>query len=69
MDDVGNDRDARICRLPEVIERTGMSRSWLYAEISAGRFPHGIRIGARARGWTALSINHWINRQLNDGVR
>ena len=46
----------RIMRLPEVLEMIGMRRTWLFDEIKAGRFPSGIKLGVRARGWTVESI-------------
>jgi len=50
----------RIMRLPEVLEMIGMRRSWLFDEIKAGRFPPGIKLGVRARGWTVESIEAWL---------
>lgn len=52
--------DYKILRLPEVINTTGLSRSSIYAYIKAGRFPEPVRIGARATGWPAKSIQEWV---------
>lgn len=46
-------------RLPAVVARTGMSRSWIYKEVAAGRFPKPIKIGG-ASGWSASAIDGWI---------
>lgn len=53
----------RIMRLPEVLEMIGMRRSWLFDEIKAGRFPAGIKLGVRARGWTVESIEGWLEER------
>ena len=45
-----------IIRLPEVIAKTGLSRSTIYFQISKGSFPKGVPIGDHARGW----LNHEI---------
>jgi prophage regulatory protein len=47
----------RILRLPQVKERTGMSRSFIYA---AEDFPTSIRLGDRAVGWLESEISVWI---------
>lgn len=41
----------RILRLPEVKALTGKSRSTIYGDISAERFPAPVRLGARMVGW------------------
>lgn len=51
---------ASIIRLPEVIEKTGLSRSTIYFQISKGQFPKGIPIGEHARGWLSHEIEQWI---------
>lgn len=49
-----------IFRLPEVIRRTGLSRSSIYTRIKAGGFPHPVSLGARAVGWHSNLIDEWI---------
>ena len=50
----------RLLRLPDVKRRTGLSRSTIYAYISAGEFPKGIRLGARCVAWAESEIDSWI---------
>ena len=45
----------QILRLPAVMSRTGMGRSWIYREIKLNRFPRPVKIG-RASGWDAAVI-------------
>ncbi len=50
-----------ILRLPAVIQRTGLSRSTIYARLSEKKFPEPVRLGgARAMGFLAAEIDAWI---------
>ena len=53
-----------IWRLPEIMARTGLSRSTIYDKMAKGDFPTQIKLGARAVGWIADEIIDWINRQI-----
>ncbi|RKT47204.1 helix-turn-helix transcriptional regulator [Thiocapsa rosea] len=46
-----------VLRLRTVLERTGYSRSGLYARIAAGLFPRPIALGARASAWPEHEID------------
>ena len=54
----------RVLRLPAVLERTGYSRSGLYARISAGLFPRPIALGARASAWPEHEIDAVLAAQI-----
>ena len=54
------DDDRRLLRMPEVMERTGLSKAMIYRLIRAGGFPKQVRLSVRAVGWNAHSINEWI---------
>lgn len=60
-----------ILRLPEVIERTGLSRSSIYQRISNGTFPDQVVLGAGARavGWRESDIDEWIASLTDRGAR
>ena len=58
MDKVLN--GARILRLREVCEYTGLGRSTIYAKVSAGGFPPPIRLGSRSVGWRLTDIDGWL---------
>ncbi|KQW80777.1 helix-turn-helix transcriptional regulator [Brevundimonas sp. Root1279] len=53
--------NGRFERLPIVMDRIGMSRSWIYKEIAAGRFPKPVKIGS-CSGWYAGQIDTWIEQ-------
>jgi prophage regulatory protein len=54
----------RILRLPNVIDRTGLSRSTIYLRISTGGFPAPIALGGRAVGWLESEVDRWLNDQI-----
>jgi prophage regulatory protein len=56
---------ATILRLPQVKGRTGLSRSSIYAGAKAGTFPTPIKLSERAVGWTATSIDAWVQARVH----
>ncbi len=54
----------RFIRLPEVIARTGLKRSSIYAAVQAGTFPSQIPLGERAVGWDESEISGWIEARI-----
>lgn len=54
------DRKPReLLRREEVEQRFGVSRSWIYCEMRAGRFPEPVRIGKRAVRWKVVDLDEW----------
>jgi len=51
-------------RLPQVIERTGLSRSTIYEKIKSKTFPLPISLGARAVGFISREIDEWIETRI-----
>ena len=45
----------------EVEKWLGVSRSWIYAQMRAGRFPEPLKIGKRAVRWRVSDLEEWIN--------
>ena len=52
-------RARELLRREEVEERFGVSRSWIYCEMRAGRFPEPVRIGMRAVRWRVSDLDEW----------
>ncbi len=50
----------RFLRLSNVKNRTGLSRSTIYFNISIGTFPRPVSLGARCVGWLESEIDTWI---------
>ena len=57
-----------LLRREEVEERFGVSRSWIYCEMRAGRFPEPVKIGKRAVRWRVSDLDEWAaGRPLAQG--
>ena len=55
----------RFLRLPEVLARTGLSRSTIYVRLDQGRFPKPVSLGARAVGWIEAEVDQWIRERID----
>lgn len=58
------ERERRVLRLPEVEQRTGLGRSWIYDAVARGRFPRPIAIGKRAAGWLEHEVDAWLDERI-----
>jgi prophage regulatory protein len=56
----------RVLRLPTVLERTGYSRSRLYARISEGLFPRPISLGPRVTAWPEHEVDAVIAAHIRE---
>ena len=54
-----------ILRLPEAIEKKGLSRSTIYALISRGEFVTKIKLSPRTMGFLESEVDAWILDRLN----
>ena len=54
----------RFVRLPEVVFRTGLSRSTLKVRMREGCFPRPVALGARAVGWIEAEVDEWIRERI-----
>lgn len=48
----------------DLIKKVRKSRSWIYNEIAAGRFPRPIKIGARAVVWRESDVFAWLESHV-----
>lgn len=53
-----------ILRLPEVMKRTGLSRSTIYMRIQEKTFPKQINLSIRSTGWLESEITEWIYKRI-----
>ena len=51
-------------RLPEVIKRTGLSRSTIYKSIDEKTFPESFKISIRAVAWLDNDIGEWQESKI-----
>jgi prophage regulatory protein len=54
----------RLLRLPDVMHRTGLSRSTIYALAGQAAFPKPIHVGPRACAWIEQEILNWIEQRI-----
>ena len=53
-----------LIRLPEVIARTGRSRSRIYGDIAKGEFPRPVRIGGQSVAFVEAEVDAWIEAKI-----
>ncbi len=53
-----------IIRLPEAIQRTGLSRSTIYSLISRDEFVTKIKLSPRAMGFLSSDVDLWITSRV-----
>lgn len=58
--------NTRLVRLPEVIRRTGISRSEVYRRISLGSFPKPLKLGTHASAFVEAEIAGWIAARIKE---
>ncbi len=54
-----SDNNDRFLRLPDVLDRTALSRSVVYRLVQQDAFPKQIKIGATAV-WSERDVNQWM---------
>ncbi len=57
-----------IIRLPQTIQKTGLSRSTIYNLLSRGEFPQKIQLSVRSIGFLESEIDDWIEAKAADRV-
>ena len=63
---ITEDHKERFLRLPEVQERTGFSRSFIYKSVKDETFPSPRKVGGRASVWLESEVNTWMSRVAGD---
>lgn len=58
-----NQHNTRLIRLPEVLNRTGYGKAWIYHLISKGCFPSPVKIGSRYASYEPSSL-YWRSSYL-----
>lgn len=54
----------RMLRLPQVMSRTGLSRSTIYEIINKGKFPRQVSLGPHSVGWIEREVDAWIAERI-----
>lgn len=53
-------QDHQMLRPPEVMARTGLSRTTIWRRVRAGTFPAPVQLGENSIGWPASEITAWL---------
>ena len=56
--------NSNLLRLQQVMDRTGLGRSPIYAMASKGEFPKPIKIGLRSSAWLENEIRDWVRDKI-----
>lgn len=60
-----NKNCSTLIRLPEVIKRTGVSRTTIYRLISKKSFPSPIKISEKTIAFVESEVNDWIEKLIH----
>lgn len=55
------DQGESLLPIAQVLKITTLSRSTLYEEMAAGRFPRPVTLSARRVAWQPQSVRMWLN--------
>lgn len=58
--------DNRFLRLPELVSRTGLSKSTIYKMIREGAFPDSIPIYGQSVAWLSSEVSEWADARVSD---
>lgn len=57
--------DDRFLRLPELVSRTGLSKSTIYKMIREGAFPDSVPIYGQSVAWLSSEVSEWAAARIN----
>lgn len=52
----------RLLRITDVMERTALSRSYIYAKIKRGEFPRPLSLGYKCSRWVSDDVDAWVKQ-------
>jgi prophage regulatory protein len=61
-------RPIRAMRLPDVMSKTGLSRTHTYRLVKQGNFPAPHKLSERVTVWNEAEIDAWLAEKLSGGV-
>lgn len=54
----------RFLRKPEVLRRSGLSKSTLYSLIECGQFPRQVKLAPKVSAWVESEVSAWIQSRI-----
>ena len=59
----------RLIAMPEVVERSGVSRATIYTLMSEHRFPRPLQLSKRITRWLESDIDSWLQERIEERNR
>ena len=57
---------ATFMKLKEVAALTRRSRTRIYTDMDAGRFPKPVKLGARSVAWVESEVRAWVDARITE---
>lgn len=54
----------KLLKMPEVMAKTGLSRSHLYALAQSSAFPKPVKLSERSSAWVEAEVQDWIANRI-----
>ena len=54
----------RFIRLPQVVEMTGMGKTFIYDHMNDGTFPKQIQLGGKSVVWNEQEVIKWMEDRM-----
>ena len=54
----------RMLRMPEVLDKTGMSKSFVESKVRDGTFPQPVKLGGRATAFIEEEVDQWLQQAI-----
>ena len=54
----------RFLRLPEVLQMTGMGKTFIYDRMNDGTFPKQIQLGGKSVVWNEQEVTKWMEHRM-----
>ena len=51
-------------RLPAVLQKVGMSKSFVYDLITQDKFPKPVKVSSRISCWVAAEVDQWVQERI-----
>ena len=52
-------------RLPAVLQKVGMSKSFVYDLITQDKFPKPVKVSPRISCWVAAEVDQWVQERID----
>ena len=52
-------------RLPAVLQKVGMSKSFVYDLITQDKFPKPVKVSSRISCWVAAEVEQWVQERID----